>query len=63
MSINSIINASIQKAPFEVPYGKKKPLPIDLLLSRESFINPYVHKLSSKMKQLIYKVKSAMNDV
>ena len=39
MAINSIIDASIDKALFEVPYGENIPLHIDLLLSRESPIN------------------------
>ena len=39
MAINSTINASIRKVPFEVLYVENISLPIDLLLSRESFIN------------------------
>ena len=31
MTINSIINASINKAPFEVLYGENILLPVDLL--------------------------------
>ena len=31
MAINSTINASINKAPFEVLYSENIPLPIDLL--------------------------------
>ena len=45
MAINSNINASIKKAPFEVLYGENIPLPVDLLLSRESSINPHILSL------------------
>ena len=62
MAINFTINASINKAPFKVFYGENIPLPIDLLLSRESSINPHAHTFASKMKQLVDKVKSAMHD-
>ena len=50
MAINSIINASINKALFEVLYGESIPLPVVLLLSRESSINPHAHTFDSKMK-------------
>ena len=62
IAINSTINASINKALFEVLYGENIPLPVDLLLSRESSINPHAYKFARKMKQLITKVKSAMHD-
>ena len=39
MAINSTTNASIWKVSFEVLYVEDISLPIDLLLSRESFIN------------------------
>ena len=51
MAINSTINASINKAPFEVLYGENIPLPVDLLLSRESSINPNAHNFARKMKK------------
>ena len=41
IAINSTINASIKKEPFEVLYGKYTTLPVDLLLPRESSINPH----------------------
>ena len=50
IAINSKINASIKKALFEVLNGENIPLPVDLLLSRESSINPYAHTFSKKMK-------------
>ena len=54
MAINSTINASIKKAPFEVLYGENIPLPdVDLLLFRESSINPHAHTFARKMKQLV----------
>ena len=61
MAINSTINAHISKAPFEVLYCENIPLPIDLLLSRESSINPYAHTFASKMKQPVTKVKSIIH--
>ena len=60
MAIISTINVTIQKTPFEVIYGETIPLPIDLVLYRETSINPHTHKLASKLKQLVDKVKSAM---
>ena len=42
MAIHSTINASIQKAPFEVLYGYNIPLLVDFLLSRDSSIKPKV---------------------
>ena len=60
MAINSTINANINKAPFEVLYGEKIPLPIDLLLSIESSINPHTHIFARKMKKLINKIKSTI---
>ena len=62
MAFNSTINESIEKAPFEVLHSENIALPVDLLLSREFFINPRAHKLSSKMNQLVDKAKSAMHD-
>ena len=62
IAVNSTIDASIDKAPFEVFYGKNIPLPVDLLLFRESSINPHAHKFTSKMKQLVYMVRSTMHD-
>ena len=56
------INASINKALFEVLYCKKIPLPADLLLSRESHINPHAYKFASKMKQLVNKFKRTTHD-
>ena len=49
MAINSTINASNKKTSFEVLYGEKIPLPIDFLLSKDSFINPQAHNFASKM--------------
>ena len=60
IAINSTINASINKVAFELLCGEIIPLLIDLLLSRESFINPHAHIFASKMKKLVNKVKSAM---
>ena len=60
MSITSIINASIQKAPSEVLYSENTPLPINFLLSRESSINLQAHKFAIKIKMVVYKVKSAI---
>ena len=62
ITINSTINVSIQKALFEVLYGKNIPLPVDLLLSRDSAINPQEHKFARKIKQLNYQVKRIMHD-
>ena len=56
MAINSTINASIKKSPFDVLYGEYT------LLSRESSIKPYTHPFARKMIQLVTKVKSAMYD-
>ena len=50
IAINSKNNASIKKALVEVLNGEKIPLPVDLLLSRESSINPYSHTFFRKMK-------------
>ena len=62
MAINSTINSSINKAPSKVLYGENILLPVDLLLSRESSINPNAYKFSIKLKQLVKKVKSATHD-
>ena len=62
MAINSTVNASIQKAPFEVLYGENIPLPIDLLLSKESTIDPTAKKFATKMHNLVQQVKNAMAD-
>ena len=53
MAINSTINASINKALFELLYGENTPLPVDLLLFRESSIDPHTHIFSSNIKKLI----------
>ena len=58
MATNSTTNASINKDPFEVLYGESTLLPIDLLLSRESSINPHAHTFASKIKQLVTKQDS-----
>ena len=62
MAINSTINASINKAPFEVLYIESIPFPINLLLSRECSIKPHAYKFASKIKQLVNKVKNAMDN-
>ena len=62
VAINSTINASINKALFEIPYGKITPLPDDYLLPRESSINPHAYMFGSKMKQQFNKIKSPMYD-
>ena len=62
MAINSTINASIQKAPFEVLYGENIPLPIDLMLSKESTVNPQAKSFATKMHKLVNQVKTAMAD-
>ena len=62
MAINSASNSSIQKAPFKVLYSQNIPLPIDLLLYRESIINPHAQKFTSKLKQLVTKAKYATYD-
>ena len=62
MAINSSINVIIQKAPFEALFGENIQLPIILFLSRESSIKIQVHIFTSKMKLLVYKVKSAICD-
>ena len=62
IATNSTINASINKAPFEVLYGENTPLSVDLLLYRKSCINPYAHSFARNMKQAVNKVKSAMHD-
>ena len=62
MAIHSTINGSINKAPFKVLYNKTTLLPVDLLLSRESSINPHVYTIASKMKQLVYNIRNAIND-
>ena len=62
IAINATINASIQKASFEVLYGENIPLPVEFLLSKEFFINLQAQKFTSKMKQLVGKVKSAKHD-
>ena len=50
MAINSTLNASINKAPFEVLYDENISLLVDLLLSQELFINPHAHTFASKKK-------------
>ena len=60
MNINSTINASIQKVLVEVLYSENIPLPVDLLLSRESSINPQALKSANKLKQFVDKIKNAM---
>ena len=50
MAINSTINAGIQRVPFENLYSENILLPVDLLLSRESSINPQAHKFTRKMQ-------------
>ena len=60
MAINSTFNASVNKALFEVIYGENIPLPVDLLLFRESSINLHTHTSTIKIKQLVTKVKSAI---
>ena len=62
MAINSTINYSINKAPFEVLYGNNTLLHVDLLLSKESSISPHAHTFANKMKQLVNKVKHAIHD-
>ena len=62
MAINSTINASINKVPFEFLYSENIPLPVDVLLSTASSINPHAHRFASKLKQLFKKVKSAIHD-
>ena len=57
IAINSKIDASIKKTLFEVLYRENIPLPVDLLLSRESSINPYAHTFSRKMKYLVPRSK------
>ena len=60
MAINSTVNASKNKAPFKVLYGENIPLPVDLLLSKESSINLHAYKFAIKICQLVNKVKSTM---
>ena len=60
IAINSTINASIQKTPFEILYCKNITVPVGLLLSRESSINLQAYKLASKIKQFVANVRSAM---
>ena len=60
MAFNCTINASINKASFEVLYSQNTPLPVDLLLPRESSINPHNYTFTRKMKQLVNKVKNAI---
>ena len=62
MAINCTINAKISKALFEVHYGEIIPLPVDLLLSRESSFNPNAHTFSINMKKLGRKAKTAIFD-
>ena len=62
MAINSFINARINKVPFKILFGDKIPLPVNLLLYRESTINPYTYAFIKKVRQLVSKVKSAMHD-
>ena len=60
MAINSTINASINKAAFDIFYCENTPLPIELLLSREFSIKPHAYMYARNIKQLVNKVKSAM---
>ena len=60
--IEMAINESILKTPFEVLYSENTLFPVELLLSREPSLNSYTHKFSSKMQQLVDKVKCAMHD-
>ena len=62
IAINFTLNASIKKTPFEDLYSENISLPIDLLVSRESSINPHTHNIARKIKLLVTKVKSAMQD-
>ena len=62
MAINSTIIARINKAPLEVLYGENILFPVDLLVSRESSINPHAYTFASKMKQLVTNVKNAMHN-
>ena len=48
MAINSTINGSINKALFYVFNGKNIRLPVDLLLSKESSINPHAYIFVNK---------------
>ena len=63
MAINFTINANFLKAPFEVLYGENIPLPVDLLLFRESSISQQAHKFASKIIQLVYRVKSTIHNI
>ena len=61
MAINFTVNASIKKAPFKVLYNKIIAFFIDLLLRRESSINPHTYNYARKTKQLVTKVNSTMH--
>ena len=50
VAINSTINASNNKALFEVFYIENIWLPIDFLLLIESSINPHAYTFASKMQ-------------
>ena len=62
MGINSTLNASDWKVPFEVLYDKYIPFSIDFLLSQESSINPQAHKFARKIWKLIDQVKMALQN-
>ena len=49
IAINYTINASTNKVPLKVFNGENIPLAVDLLLSKESFINPHAHTFASKI--------------
>ena len=61
MAINSIISTSIWKSILKSS-GENTPLSVDLLLSKESSINPHTYKLTIKITKLVEKVKSAMHN-
>ena len=61
LAINSTVNASINKAPFEVLYGENIPLPVDLLLARDSTIDPHASSFATKMQSLVKSIQKAMH--
>ena len=61
MAINSTINASINKASFKIFHDENIPLPISLLLSRESSFNSYAQTFANNIKQLVSKVKCTIH--
>ena len=62
MAINTTVNASIGKAPFEVLYGGNIPMPVDIILSNQSTVDPYATTFASKMQSLVKAIKSAMSE-